>query len=101
MAGTTHVASRLPWRSPAGSVAARTSTGFGIPLSFDLSCAFGIALGAWTFAETILPEAAPGRGGLAYWAGGAATALLVIVSIAAHELAHAITARRARKNSTC
>jgi Zn-dependent protease len=68
---------------------------FGIPVRFDLSCAFATALGTWTFAGVILPAAAPGRSLLAYWTGGAAAALLTMMSIVGHEVGHAIAARRA------
>lgn len=68
---------------------------FGIPVRFDLSCAFATALGTWTFADVILPAAAPGRSLVAYWTGGAAAALLTMMSIVGHEVGHAIAARRA------
>lgn len=80
----------LPAREAAGA-----ATLFGIPVRFDLSCAFATALGAWTFADVVLPAVAPGRSALAYWTGGVAAALLALMSIVAHELGHALAARRA------
>ena len=67
----------------------------GIPVALELSCVFTLALASWTVADAILPLAAPGRPALAYWTGGTTTALLLLASLAAHELAHALAARRA------
>ncbi|GEB57435.1 site-2 protease family protein [Streptomyces gardneri] len=50
-----------------------------------------IALG---LAEGRLPEAHPGHGWPAYWAAGILTAVVFFASLLAHELAHAIVARR-------
>lgn len=67
---------------------------FGIPVTFDLSCAFVAALTTWTFADVVLPAAAPGRSAVAYWTGAAAATLLALMSIVVHELGHAVAARR-------
>lgn len=40
------------------------------------------------------PEAYPGRSALAYWAAGLVAAVIFFLSLLAHELAHAIVARR-------
>jgi Zn-dependent protease len=74
---------------------ARTLGLGGVAVRADLSCAFGIALSAWTFASGFLPETDPGYGTAAYWAAGVTGALLVMASLLLHELGHAIAARRA------
>ncbi len=83
-------------RAPARVIgSARAYTLFGIPVTFGLSYVFAAALGIWTFTDTILPVAAPGRSALAYWTGGAAATLLVLMSVVVHELGHAVAALRA------
>lgn len=67
----------------------------GVAVGADLSCALGAGLTAWTFASGFLPETNPGATTLAYWTAGALGALLVLGSLLAHELGHAIAARRA------
>lgn len=67
---------------------------FGIPVTFNLSCAVLAALATWTFADVVLPAAAPGRSALAYWTGAGAATLLALMSIVVHELGHAAVARR-------
>lgn len=69
-------------------------TVFGIPVTFDVSCAFVAALATWTFADVVLPVVAPGRSALAYWTGAGAGTLLALMSIVGHELGHAVVARR-------
>jgi Zn-dependent protease len=88
-------AEEAAWPAPAR--AARTAGTLrlaGVPLRADLSCAFGGALTAWTFASGILPEADPGRALIAYWVAGVAGAMLVMGSLLLHEVGHAIAARR-------
>ena len=55
-----------------------------------------LAAGLITFllATTVLPGAVPGRPGSAYAAAGLLGALLFLSSVAAHEMAHAVVARR-------
>ncbi|MFN8619551.1 MAG: site-2 protease family protein [Chloroflexota bacterium] len=74
--------------------------------SFRLGRILGIRIGAhwtvlgiagmvaWVLASQILPEAVPGRPVPEYWAAGIAAALLFFVSLLAHELAHAVVAKR-------
>lgn len=50
-----------------------------------------IALG---LAEGRLPDAYPGRSGWIYWLVGLVTAAVFFASLLAHELAHAVVARR-------
>ena len=49
---------------------------------------------AWALATQLLPSAAPERPVVEYWAAGAIAALLFFLSLLAHELAHAVQARR-------
>jgi Zn-dependent protease len=67
----------------------------GVLVRADLSCVLGAALAAWTFASGLLPELEPGRGTVAYWTAGGVGALLVVGSLAVHEMGHAIAARHA------
>jgi len=50
---------------------------------------------AWGLAGTELPDAARGYPAGAYWAAGLAVALVFYACLLAHELAHAVVARRA------
>jgi Zn-dependent protease len=93
--GATHVATPYIDAVAHGATTSRAFTLFGIPVTFDLSCAVGTVLGAWTVADGVLPVVAPGKTVLAYAAGGAAAALLVAMSVVLHEVAHAAAARRA------
>lgn len=52
------------------------------------------ALIAWVLATRLLPGAVPDRPPAEYWSVGIAAALLFFVSLLAHELAHALQARR-------
>lgn len=45
-------------------------------------------------ATALLPHSVPGQGAAAYWVAGAAVAAAFVVSLCAHELAHALVARR-------
>ena len=60
-----------------------------------MSCFAALALGAWTFADAILPLAAPERSAAAYWATALAAAAVLLACVAAHEAAHCRVARRA------
>jgi Zn-dependent protease len=66
----------------------------GIPVSVQPSWLFGIALAAWTTADALLPAAVPGRSTLAYSLGGLGLAATLAGSIALHEVAHCVAARR-------
>ena len=67
----------------------------GVLVRADLSCLLGAALTAWTFAYGLLPELEPGHTTSAYWTAGSVGALLVLASLAMHEMGHAMAARRA------
>jgi Zn-dependent protease len=66
----------------------------GIEIGFNWSLIFIFALIAWTVATQILPIDVPGQPAPAYWVAGAAGALLFYACLLAHELAHALVARR-------
>jgi Zn-dependent protease len=66
----------------------------GIPVSVQPSWLFGIVLTAWTAIDAVLPAVVPGRSVVAYTIGGVALASAVAASIALHEIAHCIAARR-------
>ncbi len=52
-----------------------------------------LPLYAWAIAGVYLPAHAPGLGIPTLWVYGAATAILLVVSVLVHELAHALVAR--------
>lgn len=66
----------------------------GVPMTAHWSAAATLVLFAWLLADDVLPSAAPGHTHGAYWALGAVTAAVVLVTLLAHELAHAVVARR-------
>ncbi|MGZ4715226.1 MAG: site-2 protease family protein [Acidimicrobiales bacterium] len=66
----------------------------GIPVGVNWSVIIIAALIGWTLAASVLPEMAPGSSTVAYWAVGAAAALLFFASLLTHELAHALVGRR-------
>jgi Zn-dependent proteases len=67
---------------------------FGIEIGFNWSLIFIFALIAWTLATGVLPQDVPGQGQVAYWVAGAAGAIVFYACLLAHELAHALVARR-------
>ncbi|GII66044.1 putative zinc metalloprotease Rip3 [Sphaerisporangium krabiense] len=66
----------------------------GIPVGAHWSTLLIMILIGGVLASTVLPQASPGRPAVHYWAVAAATAVLFLVSLLAHELAHALVARR-------
>ncbi len=66
----------------------------GIKVSADWSLLVISALLAWGVAGGAVPQVAPGTPLWLAWADGGAAALLLIASLAAHELGHALIARR-------
>jgi Zn-dependent protease len=67
---------------------------FGIEVGFNWSLVFIFALITWSLASAILPQAVPNQPLPGYWAAALAGAILFYGCLLAHELAHAIMARR-------
>lgn len=66
----------------------------GFRVGIHWSVAVIVWLFAWSLAST-LPGAAPGHSRLAYWLAGGCGAALLAASLLAHELTHAVVAKRA------
>lgn len=66
----------------------------GIPIGINWSVLLIAALIGWSLAASALPAIAPGETSVAYAVAGTAAALLFFASLLAHELAHALVARR-------
>lgn len=66
----------------------------GFPVRANITVWVLFALIAYTTADGLLPTSAPGASTAAYWTGGLIAAVLMLASLLAHELAHAIVARR-------
>jgi len=67
---------------------------FGIPVRADRGWFVVFALVASTLALSYFPRALPAAPAVAHWAWGVSAAVLLFASLVAHELAHALTARR-------
>lgn len=67
---------------------------FGIDIGVNWSLVFIFALISWTLATQFLPQSVSGQPALAYWVAGAAGAIVFYACLLAHELAHALVARR-------
>src|SRR4029077_12060880 len=67
---------------------------FGIEIGINWSLVFVFALITWTIATEVLPIAEPGQGALASWVAGVAGSIAFYACLLAHELAHALVARR-------
>ncbi len=66
----------------------------GIPVGAHWTVLLTIAFIAQTTALLVLPSTAPGYPVAAYWAAGVVIAVVFLASLLAHELAHAVVARR-------
>ncbi|CAN5728167.1 site-2 protease family protein [soil metagenome] len=66
----------------------------GFPVSVDYSWFILFALILWSFSSLVFPGSVPGLSSAAYGVMGVAGALLFFASLLAHELAHAVVARR-------
>ncbi|RVW00208.1 site-2 protease family protein [Rhodococcus xishaensis] len=75
----------LKWSIPVGRV-------FGIRLYLHWSLLATLALITALLAGSILPAAYPGRSIAEYWSVGALAAVVFVLSLAAHELAHSVVA---------
>ncbi|GIH96330.1 site-2 protease family protein [Planobispora siamensis] len=65
----------------------------GIPVGMHWSVLVIVWLIAVTLSTIVLPEAAPGEAAVLYWSVGVVTSVVFMVSLLAHELAHALVAR--------
>ena len=66
----------------------------GVPVGAHWSALVGVVVIGTLLASTVLPELAPGATTLAYGLAGGVGAVALVVSLLAHELAHAVVARR-------
>jgi Zn-dependent protease/CBS domain-containing protein len=73
----------------------RLGTFRGIRIGVHWSVLFIAWLLAWGLATQLLPATSPGSSAVVYWAAGIGVAMLFFASLLAHELAHALFARRA------
>lgn len=67
---------------------------FGFKIRLDVSWFVVAVLITWSLAAGVFPQLSPGLSTTAYWIMGAAGALLLFASVVAHELSHALVARR-------
>jgi Zn-dependent protease len=67
----------------------------GIPVGASWSALLIALLFAWSLGGQLLPVQVPGLASAAYWLAGAAGAGLFLGSLLAHEIGHALVARRA------
>jgi len=67
---------------------------FGIEIGFNWSLIFVFALITWTLATGVLPQDVPGLGAMEYWVAAALGAVAFYACLLAHEMAHALVARR-------
>ncbi|HET9443585.1 MAG TPA: site-2 protease family protein [Acidimicrobiales bacterium] len=66
----------------------------GVPVGFNWSVLVIFWLISWSLAGVTFPGSHPGYGESAYWLAGVTTAFVFLISLLAHELGHALTARR-------
>lgn len=67
---------------------------FGVDVAADFGVLLFAGLLTWILATSVLPAAESGLAGSAYWSVAALGTLLFIGSLLAHELGHAVVARR-------
>lgn len=67
----------------------------GIPIGVHWSILFIFGLITWGLADVVLPQRQPGHPTAVYWGAALVTAVLFYLCLLAHELSHALVARRA------
>src|SRR5260370_25527883 len=67
---------------------------FGIEIGINWSLVFVFALSSWIVATQVLPLDVPGQPALSYWVAGVVGSVAFYACLLAHELAHALVARR-------
>jgi Zn-dependent protease len=72
----------------------KIGTAMGIPLRVHFSWFIVFGFITWALSTFYFPEAAPDLPAASYWVRGVLAALLLFASVAFHELAHALVARR-------
>lgn len=72
----------------------RLTTLFGVQVRIDFSWFIVFGLVLWTLSAGYYPRTFPYQAPITYWLMGLASALLLFSSVLAHELSHALTARR-------
>ncbi len=68
----------------------------GIPVGANWTVAVILVIIAWLLGESILPTAASHQPAILYWTVAVAGAVLFLASLLAHELSHAVVAKRHR-----
>lgn len=81
-------------KAPSMRPSIRLGTLFGIPIGLHWSIAVIVGLVTFGLAGTILPQAAAGYASAVYLVAGLVIAAGLLASIVAHELGHALVARR-------
>jgi Zn-dependent protease len=66
----------------------------GIPIRLHFTLLLVSLLVVWALATMLMPEIYPGLSSTLYWTMGAAGAIILIISVLLHELAHSIVALR-------
>ncbi len=82
----------IPLRT--GSLKIFTVLGIPIRVHFSWLVIFGLI--TWSLSTYYFPKAAPEFPALSHWASGTLAALMLFVSVALHELAHSLVARKYR-----
>ena len=67
--------------------------GIGVGMNWSVLVVFWLI--CWSLAAALFPQQVPGATTAAYWTAGVGTAVAFFASLLAHELGHAVVARRA------
>ncbi|MEU2611151.1 site-2 protease family protein [Micromonospora sp. NPDC007271] len=66
----------------------------GVPVGVNWSVLVIFALIAWALSASLFPRSYPGHSAFAYWVAGFAAAVVFFLGLLAHEVAHAVIAKR-------